>query len=340
VRTGSYLSVLRVSLYSEPINKLRMSRVLTQHIKGGSRTLPPLENITMITPLVTRILAQNGGPYTLQGTNTYLVGKGSERLLIDTGSGNPEYIPVLKEAMNKAGCETLKGIIITHWHHDHLGGVPSIQQVFGNGNSIPVYKFMPKEMEKTFGKGEGAKDPFTIWPENKFVPLQSEQKLFCEGATLRMVHTPGHANDHIVIVLEEEGSMFSGDNVLGTGTGVFRDLGSYIRSLNVMLNLNPKSLYPGHGPVVADGPALIKEYISHRMKRLDQVKEILSRTPLKAWTSSEIVQIIYPSLPENLVPPATYNTMRVLQALQDDGKAEERTRPEGDSVWALVKEKL
>uniref|UniRef100_A0A7S3PLG6 Metallo-beta-lactamase domain-containing protein n=1 Tax=Aplanochytrium stocchinoi TaxID=215587 RepID=A0A7S3PLG6_9STRA len=318
-----------------------MSSILTQHLKNGQRALPSLENIAKVSPLVTREMAQNGGSYTLQGTNTYIIGTGTDRLLLDTGSGSYEYIPFLKEAMKQTGCESLKGIIITHWHHDHLGGVPSIQAEFGMENPIPIYKFMPENMEETFGKGEGSKNPFEIWPKEKFLPLVTEQKLVCEGATLRVVHTPGHASDHVVVILEEENAMFSGDNVLGTGTGVFRDLSAYIKSLKLMLDLNPGRLYPGHGPVVEDGRKLINEYIDHRMARLKQVQDILGSHPLKPWRKDKIAANIYPSLPEELRLPAIYNTERVLLALLNQGTVEMKTDDaSGEILWSLVKERL
>ena len=67
--------------------------------------------------------------------------------------------------------------------------------------------------------------------------------------------------------VEEEGNMFSGDNVLGTGTGVFRNLALYISSLEKMKALKPKRLYPGHGSMVENGVERIQDYIEHRHKR-------------------------------------------------------------------------
>lgn len=66
----------------------------------------------------------------------------------------------------------------------------------------------------------------------------------------RIHHTPGHTSDHVVIMLEEENSLFSADTVLGEGSSVFEDLNDYLKSLQLILNLNPTTIYPGHGSVI------------------------------------------------------------------------------------------
>ena len=87
--------------------------------------------------------------------------------------------------------------------------------------------------------------------------------------------TPGHAQDHLVFYLKEEDTLFSGDCVLGEGSVVFEDLLSYLQSLNKIIGLNPKKLYPGHGPVVLDPIEKVNDYISKRMARENQIIESL-----------------------------------------------------------------
>jgi glyoxylase-like metal-dependent hydrolase (beta-lactamase superfamily II) len=81
-------------------------------------------------------LGSNPGSYSLQGTNTYLVGTGSSRILIDTGEGKRDYLTTLKEGMRQAGCTSISQIVVSHWHHDHLGGVSSVLE--DHGSNIPV----------------------------------------------------------------------------------------------------------------------------------------------------------------------------------------------------------
>ena len=343
---------------------------LVAHLKDGKQILKELPAIEQLSPLVWRILGGNPGSYTLTGTNTYLVGRGPTRILIDTGEGEQIYEKTLSKGMRQAGCQSLSQIIISHWHHDHLGGVPQvIAMKLGQEREmiVPVRKYMPKTDPKNFGQGESSINPYTLWPKDKFVPMEDGEIINDAGVQLKIMYTPGHANDHVVCVLEEEQSMFTADNVLGTGTTVFNDLHSYMRSLRLMLAEAPKTLYPGHGPVVENGCATISAYIEHRLKRIVQAVDVLSggsggggggggggvsgggggvgsaRQEDEKWTLEKITRAMYLNLDERLIPPAMGNTYQVLDSLLIDGVVEvlpsvsagggERSR---DDVWRLI----
>ena len=292
---------------------------LASHLKGGKQLLGKLPLITQLSARVWRFLGSNPGSYSLQGTNTYLVGTGSSRILIDTGEGKRDYLTTLKEGMRQAGCTSISQIVVSHWHHDHLGGVSSVLE--DHGSNIPVLKYMPEELEASFG-GEGTITPYEMWPKDKFTPVVDGEILTTAGATLKVLFTPGHANDHICLVLEEENSMFTADNVLGTGTSVFRNLHSYMNSLQRMKSFNPEKLYPGHGPVVEEGTSKIIEYISHRRQRIRGAVAVLETPPKDGetyWSLESLTRQIYQGLPENLVFPAMGNMYLVLEALSKDG---------------------
>jgi ribonuclease/clavin/mitogillin len=145
-----------------------------------------------------------------------------------------------------------------------------------------------------------------------------------EGAMLTAVHCPGHTTDHMAFVLEEEDAMFTGDNVLGHGTAVFEDLATYLQSLEHMGTKFSGRAYPGHGDVIEDGKAKIKEYISHRKQREGQVLEVLGQAKGEQGSSSmEIVKVVYVDYPENLHVPAEMGVVQVLKKLEMDGRVEE-----------------
>lgn len=255
---------------------------------------------------MTRLLGLNPGSFTLQGTNTYLVGTGEKRILVDTGDGSARYLAQLKATLREADA-TLGHVVITHDHEDHHGLVPQLRREF------PGAVFAKRL------RGPAEKDPsgraYDIELENGTIIAE-------EGATLRAVLTPGHAADHAALVLEEEGSVFTGDCVLGSGTAVFEDLHQYMGSLRILQReleeliassanssansgANPSSssskakkkknlagrLYPGHGALVLDGVAKIKHYIAHRLLREDQILAFLS-APKHVGTQHSVVTLV------------------------------------------------
>ncbi|MBW2723185.1 MAG: MBL fold metallo-hydrolase, partial [Deltaproteobacteria bacterium] len=148
-----------------------------------------LPDIDVWSERVVVALGQNPSAFTGPGTNTYLVGTGPRRILLDTGSGHEEYLPILEQALERAGCDGLQEIVLTHGHPDHIGGAESIMRRFGE---VPVSK--------------------RPWPENDahypfdVIAIDDGSTIKTEGATLRGIHTPGHCPDHLCFVLEEEGA--------------------------------------------------------------------------------------------------------------------------------------
>jgi glyoxylase-like metal-dependent hydrolase (beta-lactamase superfamily II) len=119
-----------------------------------------------------------------------LIGRGSQRLLIDTGQGMPRWPNLLQSVLQEEKA-TVQKALLTHWHHDHVQGVPDLLKICPQAT---VYKHMPEEL------GDGETD------------IHDGQVFKVEGATLRAFHTPGHTVDHMSFVFEEEDAIFTGDS--------------------------------------------------------------------------------------------------------------------------------
>lgn len=224
------------------------------------------------------VLGQNPGLQTGPGTNTYLLGR--ERLvLIDTGEGVPAYNALLKEAV-EASKGRLSLILVTHGHRDHIGGIRAVRRMY------------PDAVARKFPGGE---PPATV------EPIAAGEQIRLDGITLKAIHTPGHASDHLCFYWAEERALFSGDLILGEGTAVMpRDGGSltdYLASLERLRSFDIRRIYPGHGPAIPDPQAKITEYIEHRRMRERQVLDALHAG---ARTIPEMVARIYPDVPKAL----------------------------------------
>ncbi|KAF0317735.1 hypothetical protein K4K61_008663 [Colletotrichum sp. SAR11_59] len=271
--------------------------------------LVSLHEVVRLSPLCIRILGGNPGKFTLQGTNTYLLGRGSRRILIDTGEGLPSWIAAVKSTLEQEKA-TIETVLITHWHRDHQGGIQQLLELSPNSN---IFKNQPEEGQSDIADG---------------------QKFAVDGVSLTAVFTPGHTVDHMAFVLEEEDAMFTADNVLGQGTAVFEELATYLNSLEKMRRLFKGRAYPGHGPVIDNGPSKIMEYINHRKTREEQVIRTLRSKrnvgsdggPSDAWTPMELVKVIYRDVPEELHVPASSGVVQILEKLE----REDRVSQSGD----------
>ncbi|MBW2426831.1 MAG: beta-lactamase-like protein 2 [Deltaproteobacteria bacterium] len=296
-----------------------------------------LPDVDVLSDRVAVALGQNPSAFTGPGTNTWLIGTGNKRLLLDTGSGHDEYMPFLEEALARVGCSAIEGIVLTHAHPDHIGGVNQVRGHFGD---MPVYKLpWPKELglsapgiagnvDRT--DPDALADPPIEW-------LEDGDVVETEGARLRAIHTPGHSPDHLCYVIEEEQSLFSGDNVLGIGTTIIPaesgDLGDYMASLERAQAEVPRRIYPAHGPVIDDGVAKLREYLDHRLEREQQVLDALGQGHRDAMS---MVRQIYVGYPESLYPAAAQSVTSHLKKLEREGRV--RSEPgDGDgTLWTLV----
>ena len=176
-------------------------------------------------------------------------------------------------------------MLITHWHHDHIGGVSSIQKLLKSKNSKPA----------TVWKLPRSPHDVEVSEEEKLVEWQSlvhDQWFEVEGGKLQVKHTPGHTTDHCCLFMPNENAIFSGDCILGEGTAVFEDLHDYMISLKNILQMEPKLIYPGHGPVIDNPLPRIQYYINHRHQREEEILKILKEKN-KPMSEMEIVKNVY-----------------------------------------------
>jgi len=239
---------------------------------------------------IIRVLAPNPGVYTLEGTNTWIVG-GPPVVVIDPG---PEEITHLREVAREAG--TVAAIVITHHHADHAAGVAAFAEMV----LAPVYAQRPEADQ---------------------LNLHDGQVVMAGSEPITAVHTPGHTPDHTVLFASRSGALFTGDAVLGRGTSLIDppegDIAQYLRSLARMRELAPRTIYPGHGATVFDAVAKLDEYLAHRAQRESQVLEVLGSD---ARTPDELVATIYADYPEDVRPLAARSVLAHLIKLEREGR--------------------
>lgn len=252
---------------------------------------------------IVRVLAPNPGLRELEGTNTWIVGRWPA-VVIDPGVDEPGHLGEVLEVAGRVGA-----IVLTHDHPDHSPGAATLAAQTGS----PIYAMRPS------AGGEHLRDGGTIR---------------MPGVAITTVATPGHTPDHVAFFLEQDRALFTGDAVLGRGTSVIDppegDLAQYLRSLHRMRDLAPRTIYPGHGPVVLDAVGKLDEYMAHRAMREEQVLEGLAD---RACTPEELVPAIYGEYPVELHPLAARSVLAHLLKLEGEGRVE-RSKKDGEVRFA------
>jgi glyoxylase-like metal-dependent hydrolase (beta-lactamase superfamily II) len=223
------------------------------------------------------VLAPNPGIMTGPGTNQYLVGDGDEAVLIDAAALDDEN----RRRFAEAGA-TLEALYLTHIHPDHVGGAHAVRETF----EVPIAVHRSR---RDFVSGPG--------PLRAERPLEDGEELEYPGGRLRVIHAPGHESGHVCYYEPERRWLFTGDNVLSTGTAVIAppdgNMRDYLATLKRLNALDLAVIFPGHGPPITAPHEKLDEYIVHRQER---ERQVLAALAAGAATVEEMVPRIYPEL--------------------------------------------
>lgn len=256
-----------------------------------------------LSPRVVRVTAPNPGVMTGPGTNTYLVGEGDAWTVIDPGPADAAHL----QAVLAAAPGRITRICVTHTHVDHSPGALALAEATGAPLCGRVADH-PHGQDATFRPTH---------------PLTGGERLAAGGATLRVVHTPGHASNHLCYLLEEERLLFTGDHVMQGSTVVINppdgDMGAYLRALEALLAEDLEWLAPGHGFLVAEPHAVLRHLIRHRLAREAKVRAALQA--VREGEIGELLPRVYDDVPRALHPVAMRSLLAHLLKLRDEGVA-------------------
>ena len=262
----------------------------------------------------TIILAPNPSIMTGPGTNTVVLGGGSEgAIVIDPAVDDAAYLDTLISEGEKRG--GIRRIFITHGHPDHVGGALALRERLRL--HVPIYAYSRKGVP--VADGEVA--------DGETFPVGED--------TLKAIHTPGHRFDHHAYYLERQRILFAGDMISGITTNVIAppdgDMFDYMNSLQRLQEVDIAEIVPGHGPTIANAQAKIAEYIAHRRLREQQILQTLETLP-RGVTVPEMVPAIYVDVDPKLHHIAAWSVEAHLLKLEKEGLVERI----GEKGWALV----
>ncbi|MFM9940300.1 MAG: MBL fold metallo-hydrolase [Hyphomicrobiaceae bacterium] len=266
-----------------------------------------------LAPGIQRLVANNPGPFTYKGTNTYLLGQGRDILLMDPGPEDEAHFQAMMQAI---GTRRVTTIVVTHTHRDHVDGLPRIlaatgAKTAGYGRSTP-----DAGTRKTSASGGEYVDQ-DFRPD---IPLKDGDRIEVEGFALTAVHTPGHAPDHLCFALDGSPTLFSGDHVMAWNTSVVAppegNMADYMRSLEKLTKRADTVYFPGHGGRVTQPQRVVKAFMVHRRMREDAILDCIRQG---RETIAAIVEIVYRGLEPRLVNAASLSVAAHVEHLVERG---------------------
>jgi glyoxylase-like metal-dependent hydrolase (beta-lactamase superfamily II)/8-oxo-dGTP pyrophosphatase MutT (NUDIX family) len=265
-----------------------------------------------LDPYVTRVIAPNPGMMTGPGTNTYLVGE-AELAVIDPGPAIESHIA----AVLAAGAGRIRWILCTHTHMDHSPAAAALKAATG---AVVIGRPAPEHPGQ----------------DHSFAPdrvLAHGDRFMFGGLSLRAVHTPGHASNHLCYLLENTRMLFTGDHVMQGSTVVINppdgDMRAYLASLELLLGEDILILAPGHGYLIGEPHREARRLMRHRLAREQKVVWALQR--LAAPTAEDLVREVYDDVAPRLHGVALRSLCAHLEKLAAEGRARA-----ADGHWSLV----
>jgi glyoxylase-like metal-dependent hydrolase (beta-lactamase superfamily II) len=270
-------------------------------------------DVRRLAPNVVRVVAPNPSALTGAGTNTYVIGTGPEYVVVDPGPDDSSHIARILEVTGSR----ISRVLCTHSHPDHSPGAARLK---ATTQAIVLGRIAPDD---------GYQDE-SYRPD---APLEEDDVVETAGACIRALHTPGHASNHVCLLLEPEGWLLTGDHLMSGSTVVILppdgSMRLYVESLHRLRTLPLTALLPGHGAVMPDPLGEIDRVIAHRLKREGKVIDGLAQLGGSASLDA-LVPIVYADTPVALHPLARYSLLAHLQKLQE----ERRVVHDGDAwTW-------
>jgi glyoxylase-like metal-dependent hydrolase (beta-lactamase superfamily II) len=283
---------------------------------------------TAIAPGIVRLTANNPGPMTFVGTNSYLVGD-DPLIVIDPGPDDPNHLEALLATI---GARTVTAIAVTHTHRDHSDLAGALSAATG----APVVGAAPHSMARAPVAGDASLDEAA---DSAYAP----QRVLAQGdvvevgtARLMAVATPGHTMNHLCFALLGTSYLFSGDHVMAWSSTLVAppegEMSAYLHSLQA-LRRRPEQVYlPGHGAWISDAHTFVDGLFAYRMAREDAIVKALA---VEALTAADLVERLYLDLDPRLKRAAGLSVLAHLERLEQLGQAV-RQRHDASGRWALV----
>lgn len=267
-----------------------------------------------LSDAVRRLTAENAGPFTFHGTNSYIIGR-SEVAVIDPGPADEAHIARL---LAEIGAASVAAILVSHTHRDHSPGARLLKQLTG----APIHGCAPHRAARPLLDGEI--NPMDASADQEHAPdfiLGDGDRLAVDGLTIETVATPGHTANHLAFALDEGRVLFSADHVMAWSTTVVAppdgSMSDYMASLEKLRARDDAIYYPGHGGPVRDPQRYLRGLKAHRHQR---EAAILRRLSMGDRRVPQLVEAIYAGIDRRLFGAAALSVLAQLELLVEQGK--------------------